>query len=107
MNLNVGDKAIITCDSWFYAPDGRSYRAVFGTVKAVRSDQETLGIKTNARSTNWYIEIGNTTIAGCQIHYAVKCRDVPPAKVADERETDGKVMAFERASHIYNADEAA
>ena len=57
-SMQIGQKALITTDAWFYAPDGRQYRAVFGTVKAVRTSEETLGVRTNARSTNWYVEIG-------------------------------------------------
>ena len=72
MNIAIGEKAIITTDNWFFAPDGQNYRAVFGTVKAVKSAEETLGVKTNSKSTNWYVEIGNMTLAGCQIHYAIK-----------------------------------
>ena len=29
-------------------------------------------IKTNVKSTNWYVLIGNMIIAGCQIHYAIQ-----------------------------------
>lgn len=105
-NLAPGDRAIITTDAWFYAPDGRSYRAAWGTIKAIRTDQETLGVKTNARSSNWYIEIGDTTIAGCQIHYAVRAPIAPPTTVQDEAVKDGVVTEYERASHIYNADGA-
>lgn len=71
-NLNVGDTVLLTTDNWFFAPDGRQYRAVFGTVYGIFNDHEVLGIKTNARSTNWYVGIGNMIVAGCQIHYAVK-----------------------------------
>lgn len=72
MNISIGDKVLITTDNWFYAPDGGTYRAVFGTVRGVHNDEATLGIKTNMRSTNWYLEIGNITLAGFQIHYAVR-----------------------------------
>lgn len=103
-NLKIGDTALITCDAWFYAPDGRAYRAVYGTVRAILGDQETLGIKTNARSTNWYLEVGDTTIAGCQIHYAIRCNTPPPECVSDEREHEGTVRKYSRMSHVYNAD---
>src|SRR3546814_15952739 len=73
--VSVGDQALITTDNWFYAPDGKSYRAAFGTVKAIRSSEIALGVKTNSKSTNWYVEVGNMLIAGCQIHYAVRTAD--------------------------------
>lgn len=72
LNIQPGKKALITTNNWFYGPDGKSYRAVFGTVKAVRTATDTLGISPNGKSTNWYAEIGNMTLAGCQIHYAIQ-----------------------------------
>ena len=71
-NIEIGKKALLTLDNWFYAPDGNTYRAVFGTVNAVKTAEETLGIRPNAKSTNWYVEIGNLTVAGCQVHFAVR-----------------------------------
>lgn len=103
-NLKPGDKALITTDCWFYAPDGRSYRAVFGTIKAVRSSEDTLGVRTNAKSTNWYVEIGSMTLAGCQIHYAIRTDHPELGDVSDQHAADGVVRDFVRASHIWNAD---
>ena len=68
--LNV--KYLITTEELFYAPDGNLYGGVFGTVTDVLTDEETLGIKTNRLSTNWYIVIGNMVVAGCQIKYAIQ-----------------------------------
>ncbi len=72
MNINVGDKCLLTTNNWFRGPDGEQYNAVHGTVKAVLTAEETLGVKTNRGSTNWYVEIGNMTIAGCQIFYCIQ-----------------------------------
>lgn len=105
MNIAIGEKALITTDNWFYAPNGQSYRAVFGTVKAVKSAEETLGIKPNAKSTNWYIEIGNMTIAGCQIHYAIKtdeCNDGKALNWSSSAEHGAK--EYELPCSIYFAD---
>lgn len=96
MSIQVGSKVLVTCDNWFFAPDGNSYRAVWGTVKGLRQDSEVLGIKTNARSTNWYLEIGNMIVAGCQIHYAVECSYPSFGKTTDD---EGK----EQSTRIYNA----
>lgn len=52
MKPEIGKKYLITVDNWFIAPDGVSYTAVFGTVNNVLTSEETLGVKTNARSTN-------------------------------------------------------
>lgn len=109
MNFNIepGQKALITTDNWFFAPDGNSYRAVFGTVKAARTAEETLGVRPNGKSTNWYVEIGNMTIAGCQIHYAVRtdtCNDGPSKQWSSSAE-QGCREYFTPCS-IYFADKA-
>lgn len=109
MNLNIepGQKALITTDDWFFAPDGNSYRAVFGTVHAVRSAEETLGIRPNGKSTNWYVEIGNMTIAGCQVHYAVKtdtCHDGRGKGWSSSAEHGCK--EYETPCSVYFADKA-
>ena len=105
MNINIGDKALITCNDWFFGPNGQQYKAVFGTVKAVRTSEETLGVKTNARSTNWYVEIGNTTVAGCQIHYVVKTDEVNFGMPEHDAIHEGRAMITKTLSRIYNADE--
>lgn len=72
-------KYLVTTDNWFYAPDGMQYKAAWGNVKVV--GDEVLGIKTNRNSSNWFLQVGNgddhVLIAGCQIHYAVKCENRP------------------------------
>lgn len=102
----IGQKFLITCDNWFFAPDGQSYKAVFGEVKGVHSDKETLGIETNSKSTNWYLEIGNVIIAGCQIHYAVRTDvcdcDVPSNDL--ERHED-KPVQIPYKNRIYNTED--
>jgi hypothetical protein len=72
-------KYLITTDNWFYGPDGGQYRAVWGEVQIIQGTF--LGIKTNARSANWYVKVGpennHVIVAGCQIHYAVACEKEP------------------------------
>lgn len=72
-------KYLITTDQWFIAPDGRDYKSVWGNVEII--GDEVLGIKTNARSTNWFAKVGSddnhVIVAGCQVHYAVKCEAEP------------------------------
>ena len=100
-----GETYLITTDDWFFGPDGAQYKAVFGTVHGIYSDAETLGIKTNAKSTNWYLAIGNMCIAGCQIHYAVKTNTVNLAPYNREIE-HGSALSIEKecGPRIYNAD---
>ena len=104
MNIQPGDKCLITTDNWFYAPDGIQYRAVFGTVKNVLDPEQTLGLKTNRNSTNWYVEIGNMLLAGCQIHYLVKIDQVNLKPVNDASWGEHGIKEYERPSAIYDAD---
>jgi hypothetical protein len=104
--IEVGKKALITADSWFFAPDGKSYRAVFGTVHGVKTAEETLGIKPNGKSTNWYVEIGNMMLAGCQIHYAIRTEsyNACTAQGWNSSAADG-INVHQQPCSIYNADE--
>lgn len=99
-------KYLITTDNWFLAPDGKQYKAVWGDVSIVCD--EVLGIKTNRASSNWYARVGSQNnhviVAGCQIHYAVKCEEKPNDNFADDYQVhEGKVILVERPSHIYLA----
>ena len=98
---------LITTDNWFYAPDGLKYRAAWGNVQ-IKSD-ETLGLITNKNSTNWYAIVGDNNkeivIAGCQIHYAVKCRNKPNTnKVKEATYSDKGLTVYERPTEIYIAE---
>lgn len=87
----MNGKYLITTDNWFFAPDGKQYRAVWGDVKIVTD--KILGIKTNARSSNWFAKIGPeenyVVVAGCQIHYAVRCEARPKNKQINEQVNSG------------------
>ncbi len=107
LNIVVGEKALITVDNWFYGPDGRQYRAVFGTVKAVRTAEDSLGVKPNGKSTNWYLEIGKMTLAGCQVHYALRTDSCVLGEVTDWSADAGNFKTYHRPSVILNADEVA
>lgn len=106
MQLEIGKKALITTDGWFFGHDGKEYRAVYGTVHAVRDSTEVLGVKTNARSTNWYVEIGRVTLAGCQIHYAINADglDVHTGDAQHWTVHDGQTKLSDTPSKIYCAD---
>tara|TARA_R110002167_G_scaffold284737_2_gene489892 strand:+ start:21128 stop:21439 length:312 start_codon:yes stop_codon:yes gene_type:complete len=72
-------KYLITTDAWFICPDGDEYRGVWGDVEIL--EDLVMGIKTNRMSSNWYAKVGtkenHVIIAGCQIHYAVRCENEP------------------------------
>lgn len=106
-NFNIGDNLLITTDNWFFAPDGDQYRAVHGELKGVFTSEETLGVKTNAKSTNWYVNIGNMIVAGCQIHYAIKTDKANTEYHLEEKynETEKKYELLKQRSRIYNANQ--
>lgn len=86
-------KYLITTDNWFIAPDGKSYRAVWGEAKTMTA-AEALGIEPNRNSANWMVRVGteehHIILAGCQIHYAVSCPDRPNQKDTLQKFSDDK-----------------
>lgn len=106
-NYVAGETYLITSSSWFIAQDGHQYRAVWGTVHGIHDSLQVLGIRTNAKSTNWYIHVGNMTIAGCQVHHAIRCRE---PHLGDIRMLQGNAerpeAVYATRSHIYNANRA-
>jgi len=99
-------KYLITTDAWFYAPDGRQYKSVWGEVEIV--SDSILGIKTNVRSSNWFAKIGSNKnhviVAGCQIHYACKSEKQPETIFSDITIIDGIRKTEERLYAIYIAE---
>lgn len=99
----LNQKVIITTSAWFYAPDGKLYRAVWGTLKGIHAAKDVLGFTVNASHANFYVEIGNTAIAGCQALYCVRC-DNPPIyeKVGHSMySTEKGYVEIERSNEIY------
>lgn len=100
-------KYLITTDNWFTAPDGISYKSAWGEVEML--DDSILGIKTNRNSSNWYAKIGSEEnhiiVAGCQIHYAIKCETKPNNGITRDHTIEvGEVKTFDRPTHIYIAE---
>lgn len=95
-------KYLITTDAFFFAPDGKQYRAAWGEVLIL--PDSVLGVKTNEKSSNWYVRVGSeqehVIIAGCQIHYAVKVDQCPNLQDVQERVgTDNTLQTLD--SRIY------
>jgi hypothetical protein len=103
--MKIGDKVLVTTNNWFYAPNGTQCHAVWGTVKSIPDAEIFWGLKTNRNSTNWYLEIGDMIIAGCQIYYIIKT-DRPNFGEVDDFEPTTDGVTFQKApfSRIYNAD---
>lgn len=104
--MKIGQKYLINTDAWFFAPDGENYKSVFGTVHAVVDSEAALGVRTNARSTNWYVVVGDMIVAGCQVHYAVRADSVnftPSSNIELEYQGERR-LAKAPLTRIYNAD---
>lgn len=101
--MKIGDRVLITTQNWFYAPDGRQYRAAVGIVKEIASSEKTLGVETNKNSTNWYVRIGNMLIAGCQIFYVIKTDECNTEDYLEVTTSEDKVISNKLPSHIYDA----
>lgn len=98
-------KYLITTDNWFFAADGQLYRAAWGEVEII--EDSFLGVKTNRNATNWFAKVGGNDreviIAGCQIHYAIKCPNKPDTSkpFKKEMEHDGKSVIEDAPTRIY------
>ena len=103
MKFEPGQKMLITTDNYFVAPDGRQYRSAFGTCLGVQDAEDSLGLRNNRGSSNWYVMLGDLLIAGCQIHYAVACEDVYLGKVEEYTLHEGVRKEFTQNSLIYDA----
>jgi hypothetical protein len=99
-------KYLITTDGWFFAPNGKQYKAAWGDVEII--EDSFLGLKTNRNSTNWFAKVGSENnhviIAGCQIHYAIKCDNKPNTEASQDWQADANNLnIFNRPSSIYIA----
>lgn len=101
-------KYLITTNNWFTAPNGLQYKAAWGNVKIV--EDSFLGLKTNRNSSNWFAKVGSESnhiiIAGCQIYYAIKCKEKPVSTPVSDWTADAAngVNQYVRPSSIYIAE---
>jgi hypothetical protein len=76
MNMYDGKKLLISTSDWFYAPDGQTYKAAWGTVK-IRKAEELLGVPARNHA-NWYAVVDEKLfIPGCKVDYAIICNERP------------------------------
>ena len=95
---------LITTTEWFLAPDGEQYRAVWGKCKLLTTE-DIFSFKPSRPSTNWFANVGNDDksmiVAGCQIHYAIRCDERPLEKLpkigkeTNQKEVDNKIYFTE------------
>ena len=105
MNHLLNKKVLATTNNLFYAPDGKRYNAVYGTLIGVHQASKTLGFIPNRSHANWYYEIGSMIIMGCQILYLIECpKPISIGPVWEWTITDDKVKEYERPTSIYITD---
>ena len=103
MHEYVGKNVLITTQSWFLAPNGQTYRAVWGTLKSINEAGKTLGFIPNRSHANWFIGIGKMTIMGCQVMYIIQCDDKPNTgeHLSWHSDAANGLKTFQEPSHIY------
>lgn len=83
-------KYLVTSDVWFTAPDGQQYNAAWGDVEVIKA-HDFLGFNPS-HSTNWLLKVGTgenaLIMAGCRIHFFVKCEERPIKKDGGYRNKD-------------------
>jgi hypothetical protein len=100
----IGQNVLITTSQWFYGPDGKSYRAVWGKLIDVYESKNVFGFTPNRNHTNWMLQVGNMVIMGCQVMYCIKTDTRPSELVNDFSTEGGKVTEFIRPTFIYIAE---
>ncbi len=99
----INKKVLVTCQNWFYGADGKQYKAIHGTLKAIHESGKELGFIPNRSHANWYFEIGEMVIMGCQIMYVLQCDTVHNGYVTDwnNDNTEKQIVEYDRPTAIY------
>jgi hypothetical protein len=101
----INKKVLVTTTNWFYGTDGKQYRALYGTLKAVHQAENVLGFKPDRAHTNWFVEIGSMMIAGCQVLYCLQLNEQPNlGKAMEQKITDTGALDYERGCAIFVTD---
>lgn len=106
MHSYIGKKVLITTSGWFYAPDGKQYRSLYGTLIGIHEAGKTLGFIPNRSHANWFIEVGKITIMGCQVLYFIQCDERPNLGTASDWsfDKDKGLEQYERPSAIFETE---
>lgn len=105
MHHYIGKNVLLTTGEWFTAPDGNNYKAAWGELKGIHEAGKTLGFIPNRSHANWFIEIGNMTIMGCQVRYVIQCDNKPSDGKARNWAADATngIKEYESPCQIYFA----
>ena len=104
MKNYIGKKVLVTTSEWFLAPNGRTYKAVWGTLHAINEAKESVGFAIHRSQANWFIEIGNMVIAGCQVMYLMDHPTEPETGIVDDWSSDNGGVTYRHPSSIWIAD---
>lgn len=77
----INQKVLITTSEWFVGPDGKDHKAVWGTLKGVYEAGKHLGFIPNRAHANWFYEVGDIIMMGCQVKYICLCSEQPKEDV--------------------------
>jgi hypothetical protein len=101
MKNYINKKVLITTQNYFVGKDGKQYRSVHGTLKAVHEAGNTLGFIPNRSHANWFIEVGDMVIMGCQVMYLQQVDKVNTDFVEDWKDNESGIVNYKRPSLIY------
>lgn len=102
MHPLINKKVLVTTSNWFYGADGKTYRAIHGILKNVQEVSKLLGFTPNRSHANWYLEIGEMVIMGCQVMYLIQCDNVEQNSViSDWKDTENGISVYNRPNLIY------
>jgi len=101
----IGKKVLATTNEWFIAPDGKQYKAVFGTLRSINDAKEAFGFVPSRGHASWFIQIGNVHIAGCQLLYCVEANEanVQFGNVEEWNTKDGVLFQYNKPTSIYKS----
>ena len=107
--IEPGKRYLVSTVSWFTGPDGQSYKAAWGVCTLQSVDQAFPGFRVTRPSTNWFMRVGSgeqhVLIAGCQIHYAVRCETRPVDNLEGITYVSKENGVTYNASQLYLAEE--
>ena len=101
----INKRVLVTTTNWFFAPDGKQYKAVYGTLKNLHQAEAVLGFKPDRAHTNWFVEIGAMMIAGCQVLYCVQSDEMPYlGTTTEQRVSDTGAIDYQSPCVIFVTD---
>ena len=89
--MEEGKTYLLTLSDWFYAPDGITYRCVFGTYHGMSEDKN-------------HLLIGNMRIKTYNIHTFFETEEYENGEVDHSEWGSGYSTIYKRPTAIYNAD---